>query len=597
MIEPACNIYLSYIHDEYKKLLPSTNNTKNFWLPVKKYKSVRRIISDHVDNVIFLTTQNEFELVQKGKQPRKFQIENEEIKDIKCGLWTFLILTRSGKVYSLGSKNEYCELPFEDPENSTWEKLRYVKFFEDENLFVESIEMGTLNNYYICTGNKLYGNGYIGQGRLGIPNGSNVKTPRFLFDDVERVFCGKNAFGVIYDMNKELMACGLNSRGSLGLVLSEPHVPTKVKLPFTTDQIKDLQIGEEHSTLVTLDGVTYGAGSDNYNGVGKRCTSFVKVPLLNDVQVKSIHVGKHQTLVVTNENEIYGWGFGNYKNEKESTDLVTNSKLPTKFNLPNLTVSGSFQISCGFFATFIYNSNEQNNVQAEFKLLLKNQQFTDTEFGYGLKGHKSLIETRTGLKIEQIQKVFQENNYTKNEINMFLKWLYSDEIPYQRNDKQSFENILKSLQLQYDPKETIIEYLKKLYNDEDSKDFLLLVKSDDYGNEDEDDDDDDEEENFEEIPVHKFILLARSGLFREMFNNINENEKNINQIKDYSGKSIESLEILIKYFYFDSIELTADDDPQLIIEELEDAQEYYQLHEACSLNIFLRSLKIQYNIN
>ncbi|KAJ3442143.1 speckle-type poz protein [Anaeramoeba flamelloides] len=120
-----------------------------------------------------------------------------------------------------------------------------------------------------------------------------------------------------------------------------------------------------------------------------------------------------------------------------------------------------------------------------------------------------------------------------------------------------------------------------------------MVKIDDQ---EDDNDDEDKEGNYEEIPVHKFILLARSGLFRSMFDYVNEKE-NLNKAQDYTNKSIESLKILIKYFYTDSIELKTNQDPKFIVDELSDAVEYYQLNDQCNLESELLKIKKQFDLN
>ncbi|KAJ3426006.1 btk-binding protein-related [Anaeramoeba flamelloides] len=102
--------------------------------------------------------------------------------------------------------------------------------------------------------------------------------------------------------------------------------------------------------------------------------------------------------------------------------------------------------------------------------------------------------------------------------------------------------------------------IAQLYNDDDSKDFKILVNIEDQKEEE----NKDKDVNYEEIPVHKFILLARSGLFRAMFDYVNEKD-NTNKVQDYTNKSIESLKILIKYLYTNSIELTTEQDPKLIV--------------------------------
>ncbi|KAJ6235418.1 hypothetical protein M0813_28611 [Anaeramoeba flamelloides] len=67
-----------------------------------------------------------------------------------------------------------------------------------------------------------------------------------------------------------------------------------------------------------------------------------------------------------------------------------------------------------------------------------------------------------------------------------------------------------------------------------------------------------------------------------MFDYVNEKD-NTNKVQDYTNKSIKSLKILIKYFYTNSIELTTNQDPKLIVDELSDAVEYYQLNDQCNL--------------
>ncbi|KAJ3447904.1 btk-binding protein-related [Anaeramoeba flamelloides] len=125
------------------------------------------------------------------------------------------------------------------------------------------------------------------------------------------------------------------------------------------------------------------------------------------------------------------------------------------------------------------------------------------------------------------------------------------------------------------------------YKNEETKNFIIKVKIDNQEDENE------EDEDFEEIPVHKFILIARSGLFREMFKTLNRNEED-NSVVDFSIKTLESLEIFFKYLYTNTIELTADDDPQLTVEELEDAYKYYHLTEKFSLQSEIMKIKKQY---
>ncbi|KAJ3448190.1 pep-cterm sorting domain-containing protein [Anaeramoeba flamelloides] len=219
----------------------------------------------------------------------------------------------------------------------------------------------------------------------------------------------------------------------------------------------------------------------------------------------------------------------------------------------------------------------------EFLVLLEKGKFSDYELmeNKKLKVHKRFVELRTNSSVKQIEDILV--NYKENEIMIFLKWVYSGNII----NYMIVNEICKQLGIENLYSKSFYDDLFKLYKDEESKNFNLLVKQEDFSD-DNDDDDDDDNENFEEIPVHKYILYTRSGLFREMFDQIDENS---DSITDYSKKSIESLEIFVKYLYTNKIELTADDDPQLVVEELQDAVDYYQLSKYSNLPTICKHLK------
>ncbi|KAJ3426015.1 speckle-type poz protein [Anaeramoeba flamelloides] len=253
------------------------------------------------------------------------------------------------------------------------------------------------------------------------------------------------------------------------------------------------------------------------------------------------------------------------------------------------------RIASGSDVSFLY-LDFKNTLSEDLRILYESQKFCDCEIGTmgnQIPVHKNLIEFRSKLTIDQIQnKLFVEKSINKEQTLSFLKWIYYDEI----SDLEKLEQTFNLLELTYPPSvdNTLEKDIAQLYQDDDSKDFKILVNI-----EDEEEDNDDEENkkvNYEEIPEHKFILLARSGLFRAMFDYVNEKE-NTNKIQDYTNKSIESLKILIKYFYTNSIELTTDQDPKLIVGELSDAVEYYQLNDQCNFESELNKIKKQFDLN
>ncbi|KAJ3433432.1 phospholipase a-2-activating protein [Anaeramoeba flamelloides] len=197
--------------------------------------------------------------------------------------------------------------------------------------------------------------------------------------------------------------------------------------------------------------------------------------------------------------------------------------------------------------------------------------------------HKFLIKLRCSKEPDKVKKIL-ENNFSKEESFEFLEWIYGKNLNFSSSLK-GIEKILDKLEIQSEDfkKKTLQSDLIKAYSDEKSKDFSIIVKNSE------------QVEKFEEIKVHKFILIAKCGLFRDFFQNINE--ENSKKVKDYSGKSVESIQHFIKYLYLNDLKLTADNDPELIVEELSDAVDYYQLDENCNLPICLKKIINKFNLN
>ncbi|KAJ3443806.1 hypothetical protein M0812_09650 [Anaeramoeba flamelloides] len=500
---------------------------------------------------------NTLGLCHKYLKKKEYQLpKNETIKDIASGNRSYQILTESGKVWSLANRNEDKEVPLLDADKSNFEKIRPVTFFEEEKLFVNSLIMGRASGYYLCNGDQLYASGSNAGGRIGL--GQNIegeRMPVYVQDKVIKIFgAGSVATNFFFITSKPdlFYACGNNDSGELG-------VDSRVS-PSTPAAVKNFK------------------GSE----------------ILTEKKAVQLATGHNQNLVLTDQNELYGWGFTEHQ---FPTDESSNNRCPTKISLPGffsnyLGSKDMIRIACGAMVCFLF-LDFNNALLNDLRTFYESKKFCDCEIvtlGNKIPVHKSLIEFRTKLTIDQIQnKLFGEkSSINKEQTLSFLKWVYYDEISEIEKLEQSFNSLELTFPSSVD--NTLEKDIAQLYKDDDSKDFKILVKIDD------DEDDEDEEGNYEEIPVHKFILLARSGLFREMFDNVNEKE-NTNMVKDYSNRSIESLEILIKYFYTNSIEFTADQDPKLIVDELSDAVEYYQLNDQCNFENELLEIKKHFDLN
>ncbi|KAJ6250303.1 putative e3 ubiquitin-protein ligase herc6 [Anaeramoeba flamelloides] len=584
------------------------NNSLSKWTKsnLKKTQTIKKLVIGGGYYFLVWKKPNKLEFYEKGNKKRKYQLpKNETIKDIVSSFKTFQILTESGKVWSLAKSNRFKEVPLLDADQSTFEKIRPVTFFEEKKLFVNSVIMGYDSGYYLCNGDQLYASGSNLLGNLGI--GENIieePMPVYVQDKVTKIFAGSHALNFFFTTSNPdlLYACGSNFHGELGIgsMDNSQYIPTAVQ-NFKGSEILTLSSsGIGHSILITNKGQTFGCGHKETNGHGVQKSIFTLIPQLKEKKAVQLKTGFRQTLVLTDQNELYGWAVNVKRFNFYKYITNWNRYIPTKIKLPGFFTNylGSkdmIRIACNTWVTFLY-LDFKNTLSQDLRKLFESKKFCDCEIGTlenQIPVHKSLIECRTKLTIDQIQnKLFVEKPINKEQTLNFLKWIYYDEI----SDFGKLEQTFNLLELTFPPSvdNTLEKDIAQLYKDDDSKDFKILVKID--AKEDEEKEEDNYEKgNYEEIPVHKFILLARSGLFRAMFDYVNEKD-NTNKVQDYTNKSIESLEILIKYLYTNSIEMTTNQDPELIVDELSDAVEYYQLNDQCNFESELLKIKKQFDL-
>ncbi|KAJ5076648.1 ankyrin repeat-containing protein [Anaeramoeba ignava] len=119
----------------------------------------------------------------------------------------------------------------------------------------------------------------------------------------------------------------------------------------------------------------------------------------------------------------------------------------------------------------------------------------------------------------------------------------------------------------------ILNDLGKLYQQNDSKDFTIIIEE-------------------KEIKVHKLILILRSELFKGMFQ-LNIEDKS-NQVHDYSKKSFQTLNQIIYFLYHDKF----DKDQELTkenLEELRDTKDYFQLNENSMIDLIFQKFQKKMN--
>ncbi|KAJ5079849.1 ankyrin repeat ph and sec7 domain containing protein secg-related [Anaeramoeba ignava] len=124
----------------------------------------------------------------------------------------------------------------------------------------------------------------------------------------------------------------------------------------------------------------------------------------------------------------------------------------------------------------------------------------------------------------------------------------------------------------------ILKDFHQLFQQESTKDFKIIFS---------------EKEKEIEIKAHKLILIIRSELFKGMLMlNVQDSS---NQVHDYSGKSLQTIQQLIYFLYHDKFEENKIN--QQMIEEFQDLKDYYQLNENSIIDFLLMDLAKKKNLN
>ncbi|KAJ3436606.1 hypothetical protein M0812_18665 [Anaeramoeba flamelloides] len=562
---------LTYGKDDkvFKKAIQELQNQTETYTP--------KIINICENEGLLVTTNNKLFRLRQSVEELHLQYDDvSQIKTIRNGARCFLILCSSGNVYIFGSTvNGGLKIKNE----SSYAKPRIIDYFKDNNIFIRDIECCNETQFFISEGNDLYCVGHLANTfnapKLN-PNGQLTlvrKKVLSLYGGIK----GRHCF--VQDEDLTVYACGHNDYKQCGITGNSVHV---IKVPLLSN-VKKLDIVCTHTNCTALvDGYVYSAGYSSFHGLdhSNNLQEFTKIPTIQEIKFKSIHGGSSHFWAIAEDNTIYKWGWN------DTAQLGTGDrtiKTPKKHALTGpLTESGNLTITCGPFVSIIFPSID-TGFNSEFTKFLKRQENCDWEV-YGIKAHEIIVNCRSGDKDpNEIKSILQ--NFGEDKTREWIDWVYGG----QSYSFSTIKEIAKKLEIQNVEKKTLEHDILLLEEDEDSKDFIILVKDP----EEDDEEVEGGEDEMVEIPVHKIILQIRSGLFRDMFNLLSE-KKVTNTVQDYSNKSPESLEILISYFYTNKLKLTADNDPQLTVEELEDAVEYYKLDKYSNLKSELEQIKNTY---
>ncbi|KAJ3433977.1 hypothetical protein M0812_20034 [Anaeramoeba flamelloides] len=520
------------------------------------------VISLFTNKIVFLSSEGKLYQTDPNQFQEKLKAIEDipPIKSIVSGYYHILAISdeEQPKAYGWGD-NESQQFSLL---NKRIEKKKPTLIKGLEKITFHEIYCAGYGSFFLnTTTNVLYGCGENYNNELGVKGYQSKEQIIKLHENVVKVFTDHSDHVFIIKTDGNLYGFGTNENGQLGdNKATIQQTPIIRKFDFPVEKISKIVSGFEHTAILTTDGKLYVSGNKENTGFGSDLLKLTEYPQFkkNNTFIKDISSGYEYLTYLTKDNEI--WMTGNSNQDYNNND---NSYLLKKITTINENFSFETLRCCDKPVVFLLNL-ERDYLSQDLGNLLEKGSLSDCKI-QNIPVHKILIETRLGKDFAQVSNYLEEN-CTLKEIEHVLKWIYSDRII--KNSKRTKE-ILSYFGIENPSKTKLLKNdLKKLLFDEESSDFKLVIKNDEEEEEEEEEDD-------EKLPVHKFLLAARSGLFLDLFQNL---DQNLNNVQDYSGKSLETLELLISFLYTDEIPITADTDQEFIKEEFEDIVDYYQLN-------------------
>ncbi|KAJ5076334.1 regulator of chromosome condensation [Anaeramoeba ignava] len=534
-------------------------------------KQIKQISSGLFSTIFLFENGKAIEYLKENdsnQNPEKIQIE-EDIQKVTVGFSNETILTTEGNVFAKGYDI--------NPRNPN-EFINISSLIEDKNDRIVRDVVSIYSSIYLLTSNQnAYGIGDNYFGQLGFDSETLPKTekPILMMKNVSKIFSGNSSNCIfLLNSNQELFGCGYNYSGQLGLgeSIKETEIQKLTKIQnIPKGKIIDIQGGFNHSIMLIENEdqnenpkrKLYSCGDYQYNGLGKHEDTHefteIKSSLFeNDDDILDFSVGNTHNLILTSNSKLII--FGDNEFGQLGTGDTNNQFIPIQIELPKLRFNeniSNYHISCGFNKSFLYYSpslSPFSNLEEDLIKLLRRKGFCNISFktknGEIIEAHKLILKYRLNQNQNQIEKLKEIiSKKSIQESNQIFEMIYSNRII----NPKLYSEIKEIINLN----EKIEETMKRIYLNENEKDFIIERKEKQY-----------------KFP--KLILIMRSELYRGMFLSVTEDKSN--KVTDYSELSNKSFQIFEYWIYSnqikDEIQIT-----QEIIDELETGIDYFQLNQ------------------
>jgi alpha-tubulin suppressor-like RCC1 family protein len=304
------------------------------------------------------------------------------VKEIACGYFHSVFITREGRVYSCGS-NGSGQLGL----GNTGEEItpRLISGLSN----VTEISCGFYHTIFLTSEGRVYSCGSNYWGQLGLGSTTTITTPTLIETfynsdslpiNYDRITITKISCGFFYSLflSKEghVYSCGINEYGELGfdsgseaegrehnhgpywsynkpyhirpVLIRTYYDSDSLQITYTNIKITKISAGHYHSLFLTSEGSVYSCGSNSNGKLGlDSLDASIKTPRLISglSNVRDISCGRYHNLFLTSEGRVYSCGkndFGQLGLGTSGTD--SNESSPTLIT----NVSNVREIACGY---------------------------------------------------------------------------------------------------------------------------------------------------------------------------------------------------------------------------------------------------------
>lgn len=295
---------------------------------------------------------NRIYIIENDKHPNKIPdlkkyssyLNDEPIKSIESGLDYRVCLTKNGNIYTWGSNN-FGQLGLGD----------YTDRDFPQRVHLENVDLISCGRYHVIaySNGKLYGWGLNNYQQLGFSEEAyEIMYPTMInFPGKNILQMGCGAYHTIFLTDDDVIGCGRNSKGQLGMDSGSSHMSLTSINFFKNNKIKVVSVkgGSKHTMFLTSLNDVYVSGSNSHWQFGTRKICVLQRLKLDIDFIKEIDCGDNHCAILTSSGKLYMCGYMCTYAKKEQDHFI-------EFNncVPNIK-----NVKCGKNQTIVMTNDDK----------------------------------------------------------------------------------------------------------------------------------------------------------------------------------------------------------------------------------------------